>query len=57
MSTPVAETPDGSTSDAESAASDAVSGEVTDDEPRGLTYGEAQDAARRAARERRNAGE
>jgi len=26
------------------------------DEPRGLTYGEAQDAARRAARERRDAG-
>ena len=56
VSTPVPDTPDGSTSDAESAASDAVSGEVVD-EPRGLTYGEAQDAARRAARERRNAGE
>ena len=57
VSTPAAETPDASTRDAEFAASDAVSGEATDDEPRGLTYGEAQDAARRAARERRNAGE
>ncbi|GAA1819794.1 general stress protein [Agromyces neolithicus] len=43
--------------DAESATSDAATGEAVDDEPRGLTYGEAQDAARRAARERRNAGD
>ena len=57
VSTPVAETTDGSSTDTESAASDAVSGDGTVDEPRGLTYGEAQDAARRAARERRNAGE
>lgn len=57
MATPVAEPVDQSTSDAEPATSDAVSTETADDAPRGLTYGEAQDAARRAARERRNAGD
>ena len=43
--------------DAEAGSSNPANVEAADDEPRGLTYGEAQDAARRAARERRNAGE
>ena len=57
VTTPVAEPVDPSTSDAEPATSDEVSTEAADDAPRGLTYGEAQDAARRAAREQRNAGD
>ena len=57
VTTPVAEPVDPSTSDAEPATSDEVSTEAGDGAPRGLTYGEAQDAARRAARERRNAGD
>ena len=41
------------------AASDTsdIGAEPADEQPRGLTYGEAQDAARRAARERRDAPE
>ncbi|GAA1764418.1 general stress protein [Agromyces humatus] len=53
---PAAGSTDESTADAEAGSSDASTTEV-DDEPRGLTYGEAQDAARRAARERRSAGD
>lgn len=56
-STPVAGATDGSTADAEAGSSDGSNAEAVDDEPRGLTYGEAQDAARRAARERRSAGD
>ncbi|MCD2442651.1 hypothetical protein LQ757_10245 [Agromyces sp. SYSU K20354] len=55
--TPVAGATDGSTDDAGAGSSDAANDEAVDDEPRGLTYGEAQDAARRAARERRSAGD
>ncbi len=54
---PVAGVTEGSTGDAEGGSSDASNAEAADDEPRGLTYGEAQDAARRAARQRRNAGD
>jgi hypothetical protein len=60
-STPVADQPmagaEAPTVDAEAGSSDASNDEAADDQPRGLTYGEAQDAARRAARERRNAGD
>ena len=55
--TPAAGATDGSTGDAQAGSSDASTGDAADDEPRGLTYGEAQDAARRAARERRGAGD
>lgn len=53
---PPAEVPTG---EGEPGASDApIDGPaVPAEEPRGLTYGEAQDAARRAARERRSAGD
>ena len=57
VTTPVAEPVDPSTDDAEPVTSDEVSTEAADGAPRGLTYGEAQDAARRAARERRDAGD